>query len=397
MKRLVSVVVFAAIICSVFTAGVPFSAISYDNKLTVISDDKKIDGCIIRDSSENNVLIDVESDCKEFCTDIAIDMRNTSTVPYAEAQKNFSNKTKIYVLGTDVTKISEYLSDIMNKHYGFAETEINIDMTDNLHGFIGCSIELIDTEQTVFTYYFDEVHVEPDKQLEYMLQSDSSKLVYDNMEKYKGISQLNVYSNSSYYKIIPTIVHTNTKSELQSIYYFNRLAVGQTETLWDINNIINVTPKGEYQTLGINCWLNVGTAANERLIGFGPSATVNSSSTSYTVSGQITSQGGDSIGANRSYSISLADIQCEPTYSSANGTCRWNYVYTAGTTSAKGASTVSSTVRVANSRGQIAVYPEINYIIAEVYWLFGYHYSTSSTLYLSSALPSRQISFNDIQ
>ena len=92
MKRLVSVVVFAAIICSVFTAGVPFSAISYDNKLTVISDDKKIDGCIIRDSSENNVLIDVESDCKEFCTDIAIDMRNTSTVPYAEAQKCSRNR-----------------------------------------------------------------------------------------------------------------------------------------------------------------------------------------------------------------------------------------------------------------------------------------------------------------
>lgn len=181
-----------------------------------------------------------------------------------------------------------------------------------------------------------------------MIQSDSSKSVYDNMAKYTGVSQLNVYSNPSYYKIIPTIVHVNTSSELQSIYYFSRSDVGQTETLWDINNVINVTPKGEYQTLGINCWLNVGTADSERLIDFSPSATVDSS------------------------------IQCETDYSSANGTCRWNYIYTAGTTSAKGSSTVSSTVRVENSSGQITVYPEINYTIAKVYWLFGYHYSNKS-------------------
>lgn len=371
MKRTVSLVIFIAIICSAFTVGIFYFAISYDHKLIMISDDRSI----IRDWSENSVLIEVGADSKEMRTDIAIDMRSTLNMPNTEALEKFSNKTKIYVLGTDMTKIFEYLSDITDKYYGFYEREVNLVMPDISCGFIGCSIELIDTSQTVFTYYFDNVHVEPHKQLEFMIQSDSSKSVYDNMVKYTGISQIDVYSSSSYYKIIPTVVCTNANSELQSIYYFNRLAVEETETLWDINNVINVKPKGEYQTLGVNCWLNVGTEDNERLVGFGHAVR------------------GGSIEADIPELVLPVDVQCEPDYSSADGICGWNYKYTAGTTSAKGASTVSSAVRVANSSGQITVYPEINYITAKVYWLFGYRYSTSSVLYLSSASPSRTISF----
>lgn len=402
MKKLISVILSAVLVLSlsstVFAESVDTTN-AYDYSCITLSENRSLDNSIITDENNHKVKLVTNTleqiDTQSAYTDIIIDLNSIDVTPsLSKVADIFENKTKVYLYCDNQNETIECANTLLNDYYDDLGMEITA--LGDVEGFVGCSLEIIDTQQTVLTYYFDTESREADDHISMMMKADSAQLVYDQINEEYNVAQLSTYGTTNYTKVVPTIVHNSSKSEMQSIFYFERIAVGTSETLWDVNNVINLTPKGDYETLGINCWLNVNSSGGERLIGFGPSATVNSSSTSYTVSGTISGSGG-SIGASRNYSVSLADIQCTPEYSSSTGNCKWMYAYSAGTTSSKGSSVISNTVRVANSKGTIEIHPATNYIIAETYWLFGWHYGTSAALYLETQLPSMVVEFNDIK
>lgn len=402
IKKIISLLVVMSIVSSFLMNHMSIEASPYECTYMVLSENGPLDHDIIKDAYGNTAKLQIESiedfNDKHLMTDIVIDLSGDTKKEIADIINDcFQNKIKVYICGGDQNTSTAYATNAIEMYYNTIDSECEIELVKEYDNFIGCSLEIIDTNQTVLTYYFGDKYNDLSNRISMMMQADSADLVYDSIEKDTGIAQLEVYSVDSYYRVVPTIVNESNGSEMQSIFYFERIAEGKSETLWDVNNVINLTPKGGYQTHFAHVWLNVSSSSGERLIGFGPTATVNSSSTNYTVSGTITSNGGGSVGASRSYSVSLADIQCTPEYLSSSGESHWLYEYKAGTTAAKGSSVLSSTIRVANNSGPIVIYPATNYIVAETYWFFGTHYGTSSALYLEEELPELKISFNDIK
>lgn len=370
MKKIV-VVLLAFVMLSAYPA---YTAISFaetvypENVLDIVTSNKELDGKVIHSDKNQKIGLNmIESDnlqTSEFCNNSSI-MIDSCTIDCEsvvdELSLSYRNNAIIYLYGKNYSDIVSCANSILKSNDKDFNVSLNLEEED---GFIGCSLYKNNNDKTVITYCFSDKESE-EEQIASMMRAPNWKFSHKLWTGDGGSGAIDINDQSEYADTDCIIFHKDKEEmQVQSIYYFTRLGATDSETLWDINNVVNVNPAYGYQTKSVTCSLDVKAIDGEKLIGFGPSATVNSSSASYTVTGSI-SKNGVTVGGNVSYSVSLADIQCKPTYIPSYGECSWVYEYTEGSTAAQSATVLSSTVRVSNYYDDITIYPNLECVFSK--------------------------------
>lgn len=408
MKKIISLcaaTIFACFIVS-FVAIALINASTYDyecvaiSKNTTLSDNKVIqhNGKRVKINTIKRTQLNEAISNKNVLVDL-------NTVRYSSVSKDlinlYSNNANIYLYCTDITKTLANVQNLLNSKYPDNNFEIQFNNND-CEDFVGCSLQPIEDGRTAVIYYFDSENLKAENCMAMMVNSKieaitSSEIISPLSASYNNDEYISVYDDSYYFEALPTIVHNTHASELQITYQFERVAVGDYETVWDITNKVYCTPKNDYQSYYMTSIMYTGSAEGETLAGFAPAATSGTSTKSYEFSVGISKNGIEAVVSN-SYSITLPDVICTPTYSSAEGRCRWLYEFDEGTYTAKNSTSYTNIVRVLNTKGNIEISFDGKYALCKPYWLIGgYKLSTMSSLYFEDTLPGATLSFKDIK
>ena len=369
MKKIL-VVMLATTILSVYPAYTAVSlaeSVYPENVLNIVTRNENLDGKVI--CSDNNQKVDLNvinaDNLRPFVSHNTAIMVDSDTIDCKsvadELSLSYQNNATVYLYGENYSDIVSCANSILKTSGKDFNVSLNLEDEDD---FIGCSLYKNENGKTAITYCFSDKESE-EEQIASMMSAPNWKFSHKLWTGDGGSGAIDINERSEYTDDDCIIFHKDKEEmQVQSIYYFTRLGATDSETLWDINNVVNVNPAYGYQTKSVTCSLDVKAIDGEKLIGFGPSATVNSSSASYTVTGSI-SKNGVTVGGNVSYSVSLADIQCKPTYIPSYGECSWVYEYTEGSTAAQSATVLSSTVRVSNYYDDITIYPNLECVFSK--------------------------------
>ena len=246
--------------------------------------------------------------------------------------------------------------------------EFEIQLTDlkDTH-FLGVCAQLLLTGDVVFTMHFSDEQMGDVEAIETMISSnltdnitvDSTNLAEQEMaldqigtvSPISGISpsSINVHPNSRHQHIFNTQVHQSSGSQLQSTVTFNRRHVGSNATIWDIDNVIWTIPRGGFQTVQVNTWLDVRREIDngQRLLDAGPTTTPGSTAVSFTI-------GGGGI-ASATYAITTQNIVYRTRLDFLQGFASWAIDFDRNTDPARNSSRLNVAIRTSNTRGFVIV------------------------------------------
>ena len=408
MKKIIALCAATIFTCFIvsFVAIALINASTYDyeciaiSKNTTLSDNKIIqhNGKRVKINSINQTQLNEAVSDKNILVDL-------NTVRYSSVSKDltnlYSNNANIYLYCTDITKTLANVQNLLNSKYPDNNFEIQFN-NDDCENFVGCSLQPIEDGRTAVIYYFDSENLKAENCMAMMINSrieaiNSSEIISPLSASYNNDEYISVYDDSYYFEALPTIVHNTHASELQITYQFERVAVGDYETVWDITNKVYCTPKNDYQSYYLTSIMSVATAEYELLAGFAPAASSGTVTNSYDFSIGISKNGIETT-VTRGYSITLPDVICTPTYAPLEGLCRWQYDFTEGLPTSKNSTSFTNILRVINRAGNIEIGFDGKYALCKPYWLIGgYKLSTMSSLYFEDTLPEAMLSFKDIK
>jgi hypothetical protein len=334
-----------ALLASTSLSGVVAAGDDFDSAIVINGSSFEVADFANSSQVDSSVNIIVDGNYYDSLTD------NDQELVLENLENELTNKKVIYATGSFETS-QEIVSEI-------AGSDFDISVMD-LKGshYLGASVELISTGQTIVAMYFSETELKGSEIIKRILSIDAISKVYEGLKERVTNTQLSVYPFTTAQRSF-TLVHSTSKCEMQSVYNFTRRAVGTSETLWDVENSTHLSPKSGYESSYAEIWLDMplpNTGESQRFLDYGPDSTDGQST--FAIEGSV-SGGGNT--ATISYSYSIADRVYTASYSSANRTCKWDVSYTSGTNSAKGSSTLRTAIRAANGKGDFVLLPQTIY------------------------------------
>jgi len=281
------------------------------------------------------------------------------------------NDRAIYVTGS-FEESQELLAEITDAEF----TVEVVDLNDSY--FLGASAEPMSNGDIAFALYFSDEEQSEAQSIATMLDTNVTDYAYASL----GVSAIAPLSwmsaastTTSIVRVHPVFVHKGTNSEMRITTTLNRRAVARNgPTIWDVDNMIAVTPRGGWQTTVVNTFLDMTRNNNQELIDAGPFTTSGSTQTSFTLGGgfNVGSDGAVSVGSTvgRTFGITTQDMEYITTFSALNGRCDWVVRFTRNRPAARNSSQVRVGIRAINRSGQFVVYTGATHNISNGALLF---------------------------
>lgn len=343
-------------------------------KVVLIGDSEKFHETIIRtDSKENqDIELKVDEDIQftdlDCSTNIIIDQETYDDMNNSE-RRNISKVLKDELKNN---KAISFYGDVntlnLNNIYNILDLGKPAKMEFSDDTFID-SLKAItihyESEQLFVDFLFD-IYIDNKKQLHTVEKSEadfekiiSQSRIHDDKKNGKSTDTIKTQlkklvsgsGKPTKYKFSHYIINgSGGKFEVYYTLEAKRKSNGDKYTVWKTTQNIITTPSGGCRTSEVQLKVEDYDDNDEKLEGYTPDSTINTTSSGSSASFSFAKNGTtSSVGISTSKSYS--DIQVKPYFSRLEGVCRWNFAFTYGSNPSKYSTTCQGKTLMTNKVG----------------------------------------------